>query len=302
MALSLAIAGCGRISERGYLPALRHVPEWDLVAVADPDAERRACLASGSSQPRQYGSVAEMVASERLDGVVVASPPECHVEHAEAAARAGALVLVEKPPGRGPEDARRLAELDRVRIGFNRRFSHLRALEGRVPSGPLDLSLRISYRRSSWRPHQVRDDALSDLGPHLADLAGCLLGGSIERVRADSVAERGARVVLDGPGGRAALRCDTDAPWVERIEVRDSRGRIAARSVHGGLVRGATARLRRGEHPLVESLAAQLRALARVAHGEDAPTLARPGDGERAMLALEAARRSAAAGGEWVTT
>jgi hypothetical protein len=89
---------------------------------------------------------------------------------------------------------------------------------------------------------------------------------------------------------------------VERIEVRDRRGRIAARSVHGGLVRGATARLRRGEHPLVDSLAAQLRALARVAHGEDDSTLARPGDGERAMLAIEAARRSAAAGGEWVTT
>lgn len=284
------------------MPALRHASQWRLSAVADPDPGRRSQLAAAADPAaRAYASVAELVEAERPDALVVASPPHLHLEHAELAARTGALVLVEKPPGLSAEEARRLGSLGRVRVGFNRRFSHLRAVARGVPAtGPLELSLRISYRRGAWRPHQVSDDALADLGPHLADLAGCLLGGEIERARADEVGPRRAVAELAGPRGRAVIRCETDSPWVERVEVRDASGDIAARSVHGGIARNVASRLRGGEHPLVESLAGQLGALARVARGEDDPELAGPADGAHAMAAIEAARRSGANGGGWV--
>ena len=278
------------------------MPEWRLSGVADPDPDRRTSLAAHAGEGvRAYASVAELVEAERPDALVVASPPRLHLEHAELAARAGALALVEKPPGTSAEEASRLGSLGRVRIGFNRRFSHLRTVNGRVPrTGPLELRLRISYRRGAWRPHAVRDDALADLGPHLADLAGCLLGGEIEGARAGEITARSASVELAGPRGRAVLRCETDASWSERVEVRDGSGRVAARSVHGGVARNIGSRLRRGEHPLVDSLTRQLRALARVARGEQAPELAEAPDGARAMAAIEAARRSAADGGGWV--
>ncbi len=298
--LTLGIAGCGRISELGHVPALRHVPEFRLCAVADPDRGRRERLArAAAGSPRAFESAAEMVAATRPDAVIVASPSELHLEHAEIAAEAGARVLVEKPPGRGLEEAERLTDLAApVWVGFNRRFSHLRSLAGRVPdAGELRLSMRISYRRASWGAHQVRDDALADLGPHLADLAGCLLGGGLSAARAPALGSRSARVELRGARGTAQVRCATDSRWSERIEIRDQGGRLAARSVHGGTVRSVATRVRRSEHPLVDSLTRQLRAFARAVAGNGDGELATARDGARAMAALDAARRSAAGGG-----
>jgi predicted dehydrogenase len=299
-ALRVAIAGCGRISELGHVPALRHVPEARLCALADPDRGRRERLArSAGGDPRPFGSVAEMVEATRPDAVIVASPPALHVEHAEIAADGGSHVLVEKPPGRGRDDVGRLTRLGRpVWVGFNRRFSHLPAVAGRIPAeGGLRVTLRISYRRGSWRPYEVRDDALADLGPHLADLAGCLLGGELSAARASSITPREARVELVGARGIARVSCAIDAQWSERVEVRDEDGNLAARSVHGGTARNVAARIRGREHPLVESLARQLRSLTRAVTGGGDGTLATAHDGARAMSALDAARLSAADGG-----
>jgi predicted dehydrogenase len=298
--VKLAIAGCGRITQVGYAAALRHVPGAELCAVADPDRDRRervASVAPGSASA--YESVASLLDAERPDALLIASPPECHLGHAEQACAAGVPVLVEKPPGRDAAEAERLAALEpAVWVGFNRRFTHLAAVAPRVPeSGELELTLRLSYRRASWRPHEVRDDALGDLGPHLADLAACLLGGELRSARARSLDRERARIDLTGARGSARIACRTDAAWNERIEVRRSSGELSARSVHGGIARGALARVRGGEHPLVASLARQLRALAGVVRGEGGGMLATAREGVTAMKALDAARASATSGG-----
>jgi predicted dehydrogenase len=233
---------------------------------------------------------------------VIASPPDHHVEQAQLAATAGVPVLVEKPPGRDAAEAQKLAALEPpVYVGFNRRFSHLTTVAPRVPAeGELRLTLRLSYRRASWRAHQVCDDALGDLGPHLADLAACLLGGELRSARAAAVGPERARVELTGARGSARLVCRTDSAWAERVEVRRPSGELSARSVHGGPARATLARLRRTDHPLVDSLAHQLRALAGTLHGEERGALATARDGVVAMRALDAARASARSGNEEV--
>jgi predicted dehydrogenase len=298
--VKLAIAGCGRISQIGYAAALRHSPDAELCAVADPDRGRREQLAAAApGAPRAYESVRAMLTAARPDAVLIASPPQCHLEHAQLACAAGIPALVEKPPGLDAAEAERLAALEpAVWVGFNRRFSHLAAVAPRVPaSGDLELSMRLCYRRASWRAHEVRDDALADLGPHLADLAACLLGGELSSVRARTVDRDHARLELTGARGSARILCRTDTAWVERVEVRRSSGELSARSVHGGVARGALARLRGGEHPLVASLARQLRALAGVVRGEGGGMLATAREGVTAMRALDAARASARGGG-----
>jgi predicted dehydrogenase len=298
--VKLAIAGCGRITGVGYAAALRHAPGVELIAVADPDRDRRERVAaSAPGEPRPYATVAAMLDTASPDALVVASPPECHLEHAELACAAGIPALVEKPPGRDAAEAERLAALEpAVWVGFNRRFSHLADLAPRVPaSGELELSLRLSYRRASWRAHEVSDDALGDLGPHLADLAACLLGGELRSARAGSIGHDRARAELTGARGSATIVCQTDSPWVERVEVRRRSGELSARSIHGGVARGALARLRGNEHPLVESLARQLRALGRVVSGEGGGMLATAREGVTAMRAVDAARVSARGGG-----
>jgi predicted dehydrogenase len=56
----------------------------------------------------------------------------------------------------------------------------------------------------------------------------------------------------------------------------------------------------RGEHQLVASISRQLDAFAAAVRGEPADGLATAEDGVAVMAALEAARRSARAGGTWV--
>ena len=63
----IAVAGCGRITERGYLPALRRRPELRLAALCDPDPARLATAASAAervlgSAPRTYAGAEELLA------------------------------------------------------------------------------------------------------------------------------------------------------------------------------------------------------------------------------------------------
>src|SRR5205823_3097888 len=157
--------------------------------------------------------------------------------------------LVEKPPARDAAEARRLAGLDPPPwIGFNRRFDpELRRLRA---DGRLDLRLTLHYRRASWRPLQVRDEALLDLGPHAIDLARWLARSPVRRVRAGVLTPKRCELELEFETGRAALSCASDRVFREVVEIRGSS--VVTR---GGLRAAVLSRLRpAGEHVLVESL------------------------------------------------
>jgi predicted dehydrogenase len=274
------LVGCGRLAELGYLPAFALARGIDLVAVAEPDPGRRALAGVAG-----YASTADLLASERLDALVLASPAAAHVADARLAAAAGVATLVEKPPAPDAAGAESLTRLEPTPwIGFNRRFEPaLQALRGRVPaSGTLSLDLRLRVRPSSWRPYVVVDDVLLDLGPHLVDLALWLSGERIAGVRG-RLGARDAHLSLelaDGRG-RAEIRCARGRSYAERIEIAGV-GRYRAG--------GASGLLRRGRHPLVESLARQLEAFARAARGRDELDLATAADGLAVMAVLDEAR------------
>src|SRR5207248_3840374 len=174
--LRIGLVGCGRIAERGWVPALERSAAARLAAVADLDPAR--CVAVAPGVPA-YEDAEALVSAGGIDAVVVATPVGAHL--ADARAAAGLPALVEKPPARDAAEARLLAGLDPPpRIGFNRRFDP--AL--RRPEGRLDLRLVLHYRRASWRPLQVRDEALLDLGPHAVDLARWLARSPVRRGRA----------------------------------------------------------------------------------------------------------------------
>ena len=238
-----------------------------------------------------YEDAEALVAAGGVDAVVVATPVGAHL--ADARAAAGLPALVEKPPARDAAEARLLAGLDPPpRIGFNRRFDP--AL--RRPEGRLDLRLVLHYRRASWRPLQVRDDALLDLGPHAVDLARWLARSPVRRVRAGVLSPKRCELELEFDTGRAALSCASDRVFRELVEVRGSS--VVTR---GGLRAAVLARLRpRDEHLLVDSLTAELDAFCGAVRGHGDGRLATAADGAAAMEAIDAARRSASLGGAWV--
>jgi predicted dehydrogenase len=305
--LRLAVAGCGRIVERGYLPAALSVPGVRIAAFADPDEARaRRCQElwerGGGEGAGVFGDCADLLATERFDALLVATPAPMHLPIAAAAAAASVPTLVEKPPAPDLEGASRLAALDpEPLIAFNRRFLQGAELGRQVPaSGWIELELELHYRRDVWAAHEARDDALLDAGVHLIDLAAFLAGAAPICVRRALVEPERAEFEIDLARGRARVRCETDRRHRESVEVRDGSGRLLARSRLGG-VRGRLAALRGEPHPLVLSIGRELAALRDAVQSGGSGALASAGDGVAALAVTEAVRRSAQLGGAEVT-
>ena len=299
--LRLGIAGCGRIVERGYLPAIGNMPGIELAAVADPDLERarRSAKATGAVA---FADAGELIATAGVDALVVATPAELHEEIAGLASQAGLPSLIEKPPAPKLAGAVALAALIPLpAIGFNRRFMHGRELLPLVPDeGWLELELGMRFRRTGWGAHVSRDEALLDAGTHLIDLACFLTGSSPIAVRDATVEDERVGLELELGRGRARIRCATDRAYAEYVAVRDRSGRLVAASRTGGL-RARAGRLRGGEDPLIGSLRRQLTRFAAGAREGDSGPLADADAGVTTMTVVEAARRSAELGGAEIT-
>jgi predicted dehydrogenase len=302
MTARLGIAGCGRLAERGHIPAAATLPSVELTAVCDPHPDRLAQAAGLAAGAVPYSDPAEMIAAGGIDGLIVLTPAGHHLEVARLAAGAGVPSLVEKPPAPDLAGATALAALDPApAIGFNRRFLQGEELAGAIPaSGWLELDLELRFRQSGWGAHQSRDEAILDAGVHLIDLAAFLADAPPIAVRAAEVGPDRARLELELTRGRARILCAVDRAYSERVEVRDRSGATIARSRIGRL--GAAAgRLRGAPDPLVASLAGQLERFAARLRGEDGGRLADAAAGVSAMAVIEAARRSHELGGAEVT-
>jgi len=299
--MRLGVAGCGRIAERGYVPAALATPEVEIVAFADPNGERlarcRELWEDGGGPAAAYDDVAALVEQEQIDLLVVATPADTHLAVSEAAAAAGLRSLVEKPPATDLREAQRLAALEpEPLLAFNRRFLQGLELQSSIPEeGWLELDLKLRFRQSAWSAHEVRDEALLDAGIHLVDLAAHLSAAEPISVQRASVQPQQASFELQLGRARARVSCSTDARHRELVEVRDRAGKLLARSAWGGIRSRLAGALGRPD-PLVLSLQRQLEAAT-----EHHRLLATGRDGAIAMAVVEAVRRSAELDGAEVT-
>jgi myo-inositol 2-dehydrogenase/D-chiro-inositol 1-dehydrogenase len=291
--MRVGLIGCGRIAERGYVPAFARAEGVQLAAVVDVQSERCRAVAPGVAA---FADVGELVASGEVDAVVVATPVGAHVEVAAEAARAGLPTLVEKPPARSASEAVGLLELEPAPfVAFNRRFEPgLLSIREQIPSGPIELRLRF-HRRGAWGSHGGDDPLLLDVGPHALDLVRWLAGVELTRIRARELADGASiDVELADARGTASVEIRTSSPFLESVEVH-SDGRRVARHRTGGALAGALARVTPGtQSPLVASLASQLESF-----GGSGLGLASAADGVAVMAAVDAARTSAASAAEW---
>lgn len=316
--MRLGIAGCGRIVERGYLPAAVAAEGATIAAFADPNRDRLdRCLniwREGGGEARGYPDLGDLLAAEEIDLLVVAAPLDLHVALAEQAAAAGVRSLVEKPPAPDLTGALRLGELEPEPIlAFNRRFLQGTDMRDSIPAeGWIELDLELRFKQRAWGAHEVRDEALLDAGIHLIDLACHLSGAAPIAVRQAQIEPQRASVELELGRGRAWIECATDRSHREAVCVRDRAGKVLARSAWGGL-RSRFAGLLGRSDPLALSLQRLLEALRNAAatdpafvlwtpmSGKGRTPLAGAADGVAAMAVVEAARRSSELGGAEVT-
>lgn len=124
--IRVAVIGVGGMGEF-HARTLAALSAVEVVAVADPDADRRRAVADDLGC-EAVADASALARATDLDGVVIASPDETHAELALAAIDAGAFVLCEKPLATSGADARRVVDAEValgsrvVQVGFMRGY------------------------------------------------------------------------------------------------------------------------------------------------------------------------------------
>jgi len=126
----VGLIGCGRIAQLVHLDALGRVPGLELVAAAEPVAERRDEVARRLPGCQMLEDHHQLLALPEVEAVLISLPNSLHAEVAVSALEAKKHVYLEKPLATNTEDGRRVVEAWRQSpcvgmIGFNYRFHPL---------------------------------------------------------------------------------------------------------------------------------------------------------------------------------
>jgi predicted dehydrogenase len=111
--VNIGVIGAGWWATLSHIPALLANPHVDVVAINRPDREGLDKVAASFGLTHAYLDASQMLASEDLQGIVIASPHVLHAEHARLALNNGLHVLIEKPMTTTLADARELVDLAR---------------------------------------------------------------------------------------------------------------------------------------------------------------------------------------------
>lgn len=173
--LRLGIVGVGALALRGLLP---HLTQPDVAgrvrvaAVCDPVAERAAGAAERFGVPRWHSSIGELLDSDEVDAVSIASPIGLHFEHGRLCLEAGKHTHFNKTLATTVSEADEL-----IRIAAER--------DVRIVASPGEV----------LRPQLQRTRQLIESGA-IGTLAWAICGGAFETYHEEDEPER-----FDAPGG-----------------------------------------------------------------------------------------------------
>ena len=94
--INIGVVGCN-YGRAVLIPAFRHDPRCQVIALAGADAARTASLARAIDVARAFGGWRELVEDREVDAVAVAVPPDLQPTVAQRALELGKPVFLEKP-------------------------------------------------------------------------------------------------------------------------------------------------------------------------------------------------------------
>lgn len=95
--LKWGLIGAGDIARKRIAPALRDLPNCELISVCRSRAELAEEFANEFGAKKWFADWRELVADKEIDAVYLATPVFLHAEQTIAAAEAGKHILCEKP-------------------------------------------------------------------------------------------------------------------------------------------------------------------------------------------------------------
>ena len=158
----IAVAGAGSIG-LAHIGVVRQSATCVLSAVVDPSPAARA-HADAAGVPL-YTSLAELLAGDKPDGVILATPNPLHVTHALECIAAGVPMLLEKPIAPTVPEAERLVaaaeSVDaKILIGHHRAHSPIMAKARQVvESGVLGRLVAVTGSATFLKPDHYFADA-----------------------------------------------------------------------------------------------------------------------------------------------
>jgi myo-inositol 2-dehydrogenase/D-chiro-inositol 1-dehydrogenase len=169
-----------------HLRALEGLTDVAIVAVAEPVAELREHVVSAFGV-LGHSSLNDMLSAGGIDGALIVTPSDSHVDVIKQVAAAGLPILCEKPCGVSPQDTQRARALVEetgvaLQIAYWRRFvPELQALRQRIVNGDFGEILSLSCLQWDGEPPASAFRARSggifiDMGVHEFDQARWLTG------------------------------------------------------------------------------------------------------------------------------
>lgn len=247
----IGFVGCGRQASASWYPNFATIPELDLVACCDIQAELAEHNARLFGAHRAYDDLDTMLQSEELDGVMVVGPPDMHYVCGKQVLEAGLPLMMEKPAGRIPDHGIELVELAEskgivTQIGHNMRhapgvckfkelmatpeFGKLLFLESRYFM-PNPVWTESSDYRIGWTYMIFQATHAIDLARHV--------GGEIVRIFADHCAGKDgyfaiATVVHFASGATGTVTLTGATPnWTCKLEAAgDARAHLRLVDLH----------------------------------------------------------------------
>lgn len=193
--LRAAVIGAGAIAHHCHLPGYRDHPDCELVALAEIDPQRARQAAETFNVPRYYSDYNQMLQRESLHMVSVCTPNYLHREMAEAVARRGIALLLEKPVAPTLADALAIRQAVQASgaacmVAFTHRFFEANVQARQIIQagtiGP-PFMIRVRFAHGGPQPGWAMSDwfyrrslagggALLDMGIHAIDLCHWLIG------------------------------------------------------------------------------------------------------------------------------
>ncbi|MEP6831368.1 MAG: oxidoreductase [Rhizomicrobium sp.] len=248
--IGVGLIGYGFAGKTFHAPLIRGVEGLALKAIASSDAAKVKKDFPGMTI---FADPAQMIGSDGIDLVVIATPNDSHAPLARIALEAGRDVVIDKPFTLDMAEARELIALAQqhsrlLSVFHNRRWdSDFLAAKFGVESGVLGRVTHFESHIDRFRP-EVRDrwrersgrgaGVWYDLAPHMIDQALCLFGLP-DDVQANFLLQRPgaqavdwAHAVLSYPHHRVVLHASMIAAGgVPRFLVHGDKGSLAKHGI-----------------------------------------------------------------------
>ena len=186
--IRVGIIGCGGIANGKHMPALKSVPDCEMVAFCDiiPERAEKAAKEFGTEGAKAYTDYKELLKDESIDVVHVCTPNRSHSFITVDALESGKHVMCEKSMAINSTEAKKMLDAakrtgKKLSIGYQNRFrpdsQYLKAEAEAGTFGEIYYAKATALRRRAvptWgvflNEYEQGGGPLIDIGTHALDL------------------------------------------------------------------------------------------------------------------------------------